>query len=65
MLSILSAFNSFPLAKLEVGHHLYWQVGNLKIHGQVFLTSWVVIGILLLASLAATRNIQRIPKGIQ
>ena len=65
MLSILSAFNSFPLAKLEVGHHLYWQVGNLKIHGQVFLTSWFVIGILLLASLAATRNIQRIPKGIQ
>ncbi|MBD2744777.1 F0F1 ATP synthase subunit A [Coleofasciculus sp. FACHB-1120] len=65
MLSILSAFNSFPLAKLEVGHHLYWQVGNLKIHGQVFLTSWIVIGILLLASLAATRNIQRIPKGIQ
>jgi F-type H+-transporting ATPase subunit a len=65
MLSILSAFNSFPLAKLEVGHHLYWQVGNLKIHGQVFLTSWIVIGILVLASLAATRNIQRIPKGIQ
>ncbi|MFE1745132.1 F0F1 ATP synthase subunit A [Coleofasciculus sp. H7-2] len=65
MLSILSAFNSFPLAKLEVGHHLYWQVGNLKIHGQVFLTSWIVIGLLLLASLAATRNIQRIPKGIQ
>lgn len=65
MLSLLSAFNSIPLAKLEVGHHLYWQVGNLKIHGQVFLTSWIVIGILLLASLAATRNIQRIPKGIQ
>ncbi len=65
MLSLLSAFNSFSLAKLEVGHHLYWQVGNLKIHGQVFLTSWIVIGILVLASLAATRNIQRIPKGIQ
>jgi F-type H+-transporting ATPase subunit a len=65
MLSFLSAFNSIPLAKLEVGHHLYWQVGNLKIHGQVFLTSWVVIGILLVASLAATRNIQRIPNGIQ
>jgi F-type H+-transporting ATPase subunit a len=65
MLSFLDAFNSLPLAKLEVGHHLYWQVGNLKIHGQVFLTSWIVIGILLVASLAATRNIQRIPAGIQ
>src|SRR4028118_1210400 len=65
MLSFLSAFISLPLARLEVGHHLYWQVGNLKIHGQVFLTSWIVIGILLIASLAATRNIQRIPQGIQ
>ncbi|OUL23079.1 F0F1 ATP synthase subunit A [Nostoc sp. RF31YmG] len=65
MLSVLNAFNSFPLAELEVGHHFYWQLGNLKIHGQVFLTSWFVIGVLVIASLAATRNIQRIPSGIQ
>ena len=31
-----------PLAELEVGHHLYWQIGNLNIHGQVFLSSWIV-----------------------
>ena len=24
------------LAELEVGQHLYWQIGNLKVHGQVF-----------------------------
>ncbi|MDZ8095564.1 MULTISPECIES: F0F1 ATP synthase subunit A [unclassified Nostoc] len=65
MLSVLNAFNSFPLAELEVGHHFYWQLGNLKIHGQVFLTSWFVISILVVASIAATRNAQRIPKGIQ
>ncbi|MBD2493646.1 F0F1 ATP synthase subunit A [Nostoc sp. FACHB-280] len=65
MLSVLNAFNSFPLAELEVGHHFYWQLGNLKIHGQVFLTSWFVIGILVIASLAATRNIQKVPRGIQ
>ncbi|MBD2593935.1 F0F1 ATP synthase subunit A [Nostoc spongiaeforme FACHB-130] len=65
MLSVLNAFNSFPLAELEVGHHFYWQLGNLKIHGQVFLTSWFVIGVLVLASLAATRNIQKVPRGIQ
>jgi F-type H+-transporting ATPase subunit a len=40
-------------------------LGNLKLHGQVFLTSWIVIAILVVASLAATRNIQRIPSGIQ
>lgn len=65
MLSVLNSFKSFPLAALEVGHHFYWQLGNLKLHGQVFLTSWFVIGILVVASLAATRNAQRIPKGIQ
>ena len=65
MIGFLDVFSSLSLAKLEVGHHLYWQIGNLKIHGQVFLTSWFVIGILLVASLAATRNIQRIPQGIQ
>ncbi|MCW5315136.1 F0F1 ATP synthase subunit A [Nostoc sp. KVJ3] len=65
MLSLLNALNSFPLAELEVGHHFYWQLGNLKIHGQVFLTSWFVISILVVASIAATRNAQRIPQGIQ
>ncbi|AUT04169.1 F0F1 ATP synthase subunit A [Nostoc sp. CENA543] len=65
MLSVLNAFNSFPLAELEVGHHFYWQLGNLKIHGQVFLTSWFVISLLVIASLAASRNPQRIPSGIQ
>jgi F-type H+-transporting ATPase subunit a len=65
MLDGLNVFNSLPLASLEVGEHFYWQIGNLKLHGQVFLTSWVVIAILATASIAATRNIQRIPTGIQ
>ncbi len=65
MLSVLNALNCLPLAALEVGHHLYWQLGNLKVHGQVFLTSWFVISILVIASIAATRNAQRIPTGIQ
>jgi len=65
MLSVLNAFNAFPLAELEVGHHFLWQLGSLKLHGQVFLTSWFVIAILVIASLAATRNVQKIPRGIQ
>ncbi|MFQ4145286.1 F0F1 ATP synthase subunit A [Chlorogloeopsis sp. ULAP02] len=65
MLNFLNFFNSVPLAELEVGQHFYWQLGNLKIHGQVFLTSWFVIAVLVVASLAATRNIQKIPSGIQ
>lgn len=65
MLHLLDTFNAFPLAELEVGHHLYWQIGNLKVHGQVFITSWFVIGLLLIVSFAATRQIQRVPTGTQ
>jgi len=32
---------SLPFAELEVGHHLYWQIGDLYLHGQVFLSSWI------------------------
>ncbi len=64
MLSFLT-IPTLPLASLEVGHHFYWHIGNLKVHGQVFLVSWIVIGLLVIASIAATRNIQRVPQGIQ
>ena len=65
MLDGLNIINPLPLAALDVGHHLYWRLGNLQIHGQVFLTSWFVIGLLVIAAIAATRNVQRIPRGIQ
>jgi F-type H+-transporting ATPase subunit a len=65
MLDGLNIINLLPLAALDVGHHLYWRLGNLQLHGQVLLTSWFVIGLLLIAAIAATRNVQRIPSGIQ
>jgi F-type H+-transporting ATPase subunit a len=65
MLDGLNIINFLPLAALDVGQHLYWRIGNLQIHGQVFLTAWFVIGLLLIAAIAATRNVQRIPRGIQ
>jgi F-type H+-transporting ATPase subunit a len=65
MMSVFAINFSISLASLEVGNHFYWQLGNLRVHGQVFLASWVVIGILIIASLLATRDIQRIPSGIQ
>lgn len=64
MLSLLH-LDVLPLAALEVGHHFYWHLGGLSLHGQVFLTSWFVIALLLLASVLATRNIQRVPQGAQ
>jgi F-type H+-transporting ATPase subunit a len=65
MLSFLANSIALPLANLEVGQHFYWHLGNLKVHGQVFIVSWIVIALLLSAAIAATRNPQRIPKGIQ
>ena len=65
MLDVLNTFNRFPLAKLEVGQQLYWQLGNLKVHGQVFLTSWFVIAVLVVVSILGTSKIQRIPSGMQ
>ena len=53
------------LAAIEIGEHLYWEIGNFRLHGQVFLVSWFVIAVLLVASILATRNVERIPSGIQ
>ena len=65
MLDGLSFVRTFPLASLEVGQHWYWEIGNYRVHGQVFMTSWFVISLLVVASLAATQNVQRIPSGMQ
>ncbi|MEO1209639.1 MAG: F0F1 ATP synthase subunit A [Cyanobacteria bacterium J06638_20] len=61
----LSHIYHLPIAELEVGKHFYWQIGNLKLHGQVFLTSWFVIGVLIIAAFLASRRSDRIPSGIQ
>ncbi|KAK9661914.1 hypothetical protein RND81_O076100 [Saponaria officinalis] len=42
------------MSGVEVGQHFYWQIGGFQIHGQVLITSWVVITILL--SSAAISN---------
>ncbi|HIK35644.1 MULTISPECIES: F0F1 ATP synthase subunit A [unclassified Thermosynechococcus] len=65
MMPLIHLWTALPLAKLEVGHHFYWHIGNLRVHGQVFITTWFVMAILIAAAFAASRNIQRVPSGIQ
>ena len=65
MLNFLDSPNFVGLAALEVGQHFYWHIGSLKVHGQVFIATWFVMAVLIIASLLATRNIQQIPKGMQ
>lgn len=67
-MEILNSFNlinAFPLAEIEVGKQFYWELGGLRVHGQVILASWFVIAVLLIASILATRKIDKIPSGFQ
>nr|YP_010985994.1 ATP synthase CF0 A subunit IV [Grateloupia asiatica]WOL36912.1 ATP synthase CF0 A subunit IV [Grateloupia asiatica] len=54
--------SSIAVSAVEVGKHLYWTIGSYKIHGQVFIVSWLVIAALLILAFAGTRNLDRIPK---
>jgi len=36
----LHLFSPMNLANVEVGKHLYWNLSNYKIHGQVFIVSY-------------------------
>lgn len=53
------------MSAVEVGKHLYWTIGDYKIHGQVFIVSWLVISTLLILAFVGTRNLRRIPEKLQ
>ncbi|KAL1340002.1 hypothetical protein AAHE18_U085500 [Arachis hypogaea] len=41
----------YEISSVEVGQHLYWQLGGFQVHAQVLITSWVVIAILLVSTI--------------
>ena len=56
----------FDLSEVSVGQHLYWQFGEYQVHGQVLITSWVVIFILITLSLSSNLNLKvTTPEGLQ
>nr|ARW60196.1 ATP synthase CF0 subunit IV [Laurencieae sp.] len=57
--------NFINLSSIEVGKHLYWNIGNYSVHGQVFIVSWIVIFVLLVLSVLGTRKLDRIPGKLQ
>ena len=67
MIDTINFYNNIFLGEIEVGNHFYWQIGNFQVHGQVFMTSWFVIALLIIASIAANINkkIQTAPRGMQ
>ena len=53
------------LAEVSVGQHYYWQIGGFEVHGQVLITSWVVLGIIAILSFAGNSNLKSTPDGVQ
>lgn len=63
--SKLNFLSYLSLTNIEVGKHLYWHIGDYRVHGQVFIVSWIVIAALLSVAFFGTRNLNRIPSGKQ
>nr|QQP17269.1 ATP synthase CF0 subunit IV [Selaginella exaltata] len=57
--------NSYEISGVEVGQHSYWQVSGYQVHGQVPITSWVVMMILLSLASPGSRDLRTIPSGSQ
>ena len=55
----------YKLAEISVGQHYYWQIGPYKVHGQVLLTSWLVLMIIILVGFFSNRNLKMQPVGLQ
>lgn len=55
----------FDIAEVSVGQHWYWQFGEYQLHGQVLITSWIVLSIIALISLVGNQNLKSIPEGLQ
>lgn len=53
------------ISEVAVGQHFYWQIGNYQVHGQVLITSWVVLTIIGVISFLGNSNLKSIPEGLQ
>jgi F-type H+-transporting ATPase subunit a len=53
------------LAEVSVGQHYYWELGGYQVHGQVLITSWVVLGIIAVLSFLGNSNLKSTPDGVQ
>jgi F-type H+-transporting ATPase subunit a len=63
----------FDVAEVSVGQHWYWQLGDYSVHGQVLITSWIVLGLIGIicflgapkAQLASSGSSVAAPEGVQ
>jgi F-type H+-transporting ATPase subunit a len=53
------------IAEVSVGQHFYWQIGEYQVHGQVLITSWIVLGIIAVLAFLGNSNLKPTPDGFQ
>lgn len=53
------------IAEISVGQHYYWELGGYQLHGQVLITSWVVLGIIAILAFLGNSNLKSTPDGFQ
>nr|YP_063647.1 ATP synthase CF0 A subunit [Gracilaria tenuistipitata var. liui]AAT79722.1 ATP synthase CF0 A chain precursor subunit IV [Gracilaria tenuistipitata var. liui] len=54
-------YSFISVSTVEVGKHLYWTIGSYKVHGQVFIVSWLVMVTLIAIAFIGTRQLDKIP----
>ena len=66
---IMSQFNSknplFEVSEVSVGQLFYRNFGEYQVHGQVLMTTWFVLGLIIVLSLLGNRDLKKIPTGFQ
>lgn len=61
----------FDVAEVSVGQHWYWQIGGYSVHGQVLITSWIVLALIGVIGLLGAPKPQPVsggssaPEGLQ
>ncbi len=56
----------FDLSEVSVGQHFYWELGGYELHGQVLLTSWLVLTIIAVLAFLGNSNLKvNAPEGVQ
>lgn len=53
----------FDVAEVSVGQHWYWQLGDYSVHGQVLITSWIVLGLIGIICILGTQKLQPVSGG--
>lgn len=61
-MNLISIKFFYQLSELSVGKHYYWNINNFQFHGQVLMTSWFVLFIIMLITFFGNSNLKKIPK---